>query len=250
MEIFGKTDIGLIRQQNQDSFSIGSVDDSCRWGIVCDGMGGAAGGDIASTIACDTASKLISNLYKSDMSCNATKNLLESIVITANSKILESAMMNRALMGMGTTIVLSLVINDVAHIIHVGDSRAYKISNDSCIQLTKDHSYVQEMVDMGRISEKEAKNHPHRNYITRALGINNKVIGEYDCTNLEKDDIILLCTDGISNLIEKDEMLLLSKTYKRQELADKMIELANNRGGYDNSTAVLIYNEMSTELTE
>lgn len=250
MRIFGKTDIGLIRQQNQDSFSIGSVDDCCRWGIVCDGMGGAAGGDVASTIACDTASKLISSKYKSDMSFDATKNLLQSAVITANSKILESAMMNRALMGMGTTIVMSLVANDVAHIIHVGDSRAYKISNDSCVQLTKDHSYVQEMVDMGKISEEEAKNHPHRNYITRALGINNKVMSDYDCTNLEKDDIILLCTDGISNLIDENEILLLSKVYRGQGLADKLIEFANNRGGYDNSTAVLIYNEMSTEPAE
>lgn len=250
MKIFGKTDIGLIRQQNQDSFSIGSVDDSCRWGIVCDGMGGAAGGDIASTIACDTASKLINSMYKPDMSCDAIKNLLKSVVITANSKILESASINQALMGMGTTIVMSLIADNVAHIIHVGDSRAYRISGDSCVQLTKDHSYVQEMVDSGKISAEEAKFHPHRNYITRALGINHTVMSDYDCTNLEKGDIILLCTDGISSLIDEDEMLTLSKTHEGQQLADKLIELANNRGGYDNSTAVLIYNEIPIESVE
>lgn len=240
MKIYGKTDVGLIRRQNQDAFLIGSDNDYC-WAVVCDGMGGAAGGDVASSMACDITADLIKRLYKPDMRLSSVKNMLTSALIAANARIYQQASSDSSLMGMGTTIVAAVASGDTLHIVHVGDSRAYKISHNRIKQLTKDHSYVQEMVDMGKISPMQARTHPQKNFITRALGINNNIAVDYDCTNLEKDDIILLCTDGISNLITDDEIIKAALTYNEHELADRLIDLANYRGGYDNSTAVVIF---------
>ena len=240
MRIASKTDIGMVRSSNQDSYLTGEISGSISWAVVCDGMGGANGGNIASATAVKTISEQINKSYRSEMSSNSIKYLLMSAITAANSDVYDMAKEDESLSGMGTTVVAVIVVNGLAHIAHAGDSRAYVIGDKSITQITRDHSVVQSMIENGEITEEEAKTHPNRNVITRALGVADRIDIDYNEIELDSDDSILICTDGLSNFIENEQILEIISNNKFYEYPEKLIEKANENGGGDNITVVMM----------
>lgn len=240
MIIYGASDIGRVRSSNQDSFITGKMSDSVSFAVVCDGMGGANGGNIASEIATNVISEHIKSAYRDNMSSNSIRYLLMSAVIAANAEIYDRAQEDETLLGMGTTVVAVVVVDNSAHIVHVGDSRAYIVSPNNIEQITHDHSVVQSMLDNGEITEQEARKHPNRNVITRALGVRDKVDVDYDEISLSDDDILLICTDGLTNFVEDKKIAKIIKKNKISEYPNVLIDTANNNGGGDNITVVTL----------
>lgn len=243
MKIFGKTDIGLVRHSNQDAFQKGSYSKDIVWAVVCDGMGGANGGNIASQMAVEQITHQLSSACREHISSNSVKNILVPAVLNANTSIYEYAQKDPELSGMGTTVVLAMVAEQTLYIAHVGDSRAYLLSKNGIEQITKDHSMVQEMVDRGEITEKQARVHPRKNIITRALGVGPKVDVDYYELPFPQDDILLLCTDGLSNYLEPETIHRMAMELNLEQLTDQLVEQSKELGGRDNITVVAIGNE-------
>lgn len=247
MNIVAKSDTGLVRKQNQDAYQAGDLPGNGCWAVICDGMGGASGGNIASKTAVEFAAEIIAKCYKFNMSPNSIKNMLTSAVEGANVSIFDLSKQDDSLTGMGTTFVAAIVADEMVYIAHAGDSRAYMYSNNVLVQLTKDHSIVQAMVENGDITQEEAMNHPRKNVITRALGVEESIDFDYLEYPIEKDDILILCTDGLTNYVDTNVMLeILSKSVVG-DLADDLVACANSNGGADNITVVAIINNSSTE---
>lgn len=240
MRIVAKTDIGRVRDSNQDSYAAGELPGGVAWAVVCDGMGGAAGGNVASSTAVKMISQQITAQYRDGMSGNSIRNMLASAVAAANVSIFDLARSNPELHGMGTTVVAAILSDHMARVAHVGDSRAYKISSEGLIQMTRDHSVVQELVETGRLTPDEAKAHPRKNIITRALGVDETVDIDFCEDRMEPDDVLLLCTDGLTNYLETDEIFQIAKSSGYYESAQQMVDLANQHGGGDNITVVAI----------
>lgn len=243
MQISGKTDIGQRRAENQDAFATGTLPSGGVWAIVCDGMGGHAGGSTASKIATECIAERIENGYSEKMPLQSVKNMIESAIMFANAKIYNTAEKNPELSGMGTTVVVALCFRDIAVVAWAGDSRCYISQNKNITQLTKDHSLVQELVDSGSISEEEAESHPMKNVITRALGLHDDI--QVDFTEVsfgksETDKKLLLCTDGLSNLVREEIIAECLSAENTQEITELLVCLANENGGRDNITAVVI----------
>ena len=245
MKIFGKTDIGLVRETNQDAFSFGSFDDGNCWAVVCDGMGGVSGGQVASEICVEKVSEAIKRSYRKGITVSSAKNLLTTAINAANSAVFKEAQENIELKGMGTTVVAVLVLGSIAVVAHVGDSRAYLI-NDEINQITKDHSFVQLLIDTGKITEEEAKVHPDRNVITRAVGIEHVVDVEIDIVDINDNDKLLICTDGLNGYVPDADILKIIKEYGDSS-TEKLVEKAIDNGGRDNITAVLMVAENQGE---
>ncbi len=240
MKISAGTDIGMTRSSNQDSYAIGELPGGA-WAVVCDGMGGHAGGSIASEIAVEKISDCIKSNFRKGMSSASVRNVLESAIVCANGDIFDRAHKEPELKGMGTTAVVVVCIDGNAVIAHVGDSRCYHITGETITQVTKDHSLVQEMLDAGVITPEEAVNHPRKNIITRALG------GSYDDVEVDFEDIflssgdlLLLCSDGLTNHVPDDALLENLSGEDFHNFADRLIKLANVNGGSDNITAVIM----------
>jgi len=242
LRIVSKTDIGKKRNSNQDSYLTGELPGGVTWAVVCDGMGGAAGGNVASSNAVQIISNRISTNYRDGMSPLSIKNMLISAITAANITVYDMSRANDELDGMGTTVVCALVCDEVAYIAHAGDSRAYAISNNNVYQLTRDHSVVQEMVEMGTITADQAKKHPRRNIITRALGVEPELKIDYCEYDFGENDILLLCTDGLTNFVDDKELMNIIENNTYYEIADKLVESANSNGGGDNITVVAIAN--------
>lgn len=240
MQINGNSDVGRKRIANEDAYRFGTFDDGTAWAVVCDGMGGVHGGKIASSTAIDMVSQKIRKCYNPSMSISSVENLLLSSITTANCIVFDRGAGDSDLEGMGTTIVAAIVKNGDACIAHVGDSRAYIISDGKIELITKDHSLVQEMLDMGQITQDEFVNHPRKNIITRAMGVDEKIEIEFNTVEFKKDDVLLLCTDGLSGLVNKQELLEIYNNTDFGTLSDKYIEAANDNGGVDNITAVVM----------
>lgn len=240
MQINGNSDVGRKRIANEDAYRFGTFDDGTAWAVVCDGMGGVHGGKIASSTAIDMVSQKIRKCYNPSMSISSVENLLLSSITTANCIVFDRGAGDSELEGMGTTIVAAIVKNGDACIAHVGDSRAYIISDGKIELITKDHSLVQEMLDMGQITQDEFVNHPRKNIITRAMGVDEKIEIEFNTVQFKKDDVLLLCTDGLSGLVNKQELLEIYNNTDFGTLSDKYIEAANDNGGVDNITAVVM----------
>ena len=239
MKLFGKTDIGLVRETNQDAFSFGSFDDGNCWAVVCDGMGGVSGGQVASEICVEKVSEAIKRSYRKGITLSSAKNLLTTAINAANSAVFKEAQENIELKGMGTTVVAVLVLGSIAVVAHVGDSRAYLI-NDEINQITKDHSFVMEMVRMGKLTLEEAKVHPKRNVITKAIGIEKIMPADTFIETLNKDSIILVCSDGLTAMVDDKEIeKVLRKRTGLDRKADLLVELANKNGGNDNISVIL-----------
>ncbi len=240
MKIVAKTDTGLVRTSNQDSYAAGELPGSVAWAVVCDGMGGAAGGNYASSMAVKIISERISASYRQGMSDISIKNMLTSAILAANISVYDKGQSDSELTGMGTTVVVAIISDESVYIAHVGDSRAYILSNGKLTQLTKDHSFVQEMVDNGKLTPDEAKDDPRKNYITRALGVNHDVRIDFCQEFLSGDEIVLLCTDGLTNYVSQNEIYELTKDGNYYEYAERLVTRANNNGGGDNVTVVTL----------
>ncbi len=238
MIISAKTDVGAFRDNNQDAFLTGTFVNGDSWAIVCDGMGGVSGGQIASKLCVEKAAAVIKKGFRNRMSVKSVKNLLESAISAANAVVFEESLKDRELQGMGTTIVAAVIVGSIAVIAYVGDSRAY-IVNDTVTRITTDHSLVQLMIDSGRITPEEAKTHPDRNIITRAVGIENFVDADIEIVDISPDDKLLLCTDGLSGVVEDSDILEIIREY-HEVSAEKLIEKAIENGSRDNITAVIV----------
>lgn len=242
MKIYCKTDTGKTRDVNQDAYLAHILDDDTAFAVVCDGMGGAKAGNIASTLAAKTIYDYVLRSWQSDMNDTQIKNLLCSAVMSANVEVYDAAQRDEELNGMGTTVVVTIMNNDFAYIVHVGDSRAYLLRDDLLSQITIDHSMVQKMIESGELTAEEARLHPKKNVITRALGVDENVNIDYNELSCNKDDIILICTDGLSNMLENHEIVNIILNKKLENAAEALVSEANEKGGIDNITAVLISN--------
>ena len=242
MNIYGVTDQGKVRSSNQDAFITGTFSDGNIFAIVCDGMGGANGGNIASRLAVDYLSASLKSGYRENMSENSIKNLLESSINAANVRVFDKSRESKELKGMGTTVVAIIIIKNTLYIAHAGDSRAYVYNQSKLIQLTRDHSIVQSMIENGKLSPDEARFHPRKNVITRALGVEESVVPEFNIYDLETNDTVLMCTDGLSNFVESELIVSVLDDNSISDPALRLVEIANSNGGGDNITAVVIKN--------
>ncbi len=246
MEAWGMTDTGLVRHENQDAFAIRSMEsDGYTIAVVCDGMGGPGGGKLASTLAIDVFLKRCGKALRGGMTAHEIQRAVESAVAAANDAVYRRSREKR-LKGMGTTLVSAIAWSGQALITNVGDSRAYFIhrSGDSqgLRQISRDHSYVNHLLERGDITEAEAKVHPYRNVITRALGPEPDVLCDSFLVELEAGDVLLLCTDGLM-ATEKDGEIesAVMEEPDGGACVKRLIALALSRGAPDNVTAVLLY---------
>lgn len=240
MKIVAKTDKGKVRSSNQDAYAVGEFPDEVAWAVVCDGMGGAAGGNIASALAVKVISDKINASYRENMRPSSIKNMLDSALVAANIEVYDMAYAKPELKGMGTTVVCTIVKDGCAYIAHAGDSRAYVFNGSGLIQVTTDHSVVQDLVSKGQITKEEAEHHPNKNLITRAIGVDKNIKIDFDEIDLKDDEILLICTDGLSNYVSDDEMINEVMDGRYYAFADRLVRKANNNGGGDNITVVAI----------
>ena len=240
MKAFAKSDVGKLRDINEDYYYISQEDDEIQVFILADGMGGYNGGEIASKLATTTALSYIkSNFNNIEKEKDDILNLIKSAMEYANMIVYEKSTEEIELKGMGTTLEVCLIYNNKVYIGHVGDSRTYRLRKDFLRRLTRDHSYVQKLVKDGTITEKEAENHPKKNMLMKALGCTAFVEPDVTVKAFIKDDIILMCSDGLTNMLEEEEITNIIKQ-EGNLAAEKLIEKANENGGYDNITAIII----------
>lgn len=244
MRVDFATDTGMVRCSNQDACKCGVFPDGGAWVVVCDGMGGANGGNVASAIAVESIEGLLKNGYREKMSPGNIKSMIINAIRRANTAIYEKAAQAAELQGMGTTTVVMLAVDNRLYVAHVGDSRAYLKSRNGIRQLTMDHSYVQDLVNFGQITKEEARTHPRRNIITRVLGVHNDVNVDYAVWDFDTGDIALACTDGLTNYMDED---LLEEYIDRHgqdgdALVHELIRFAVDNGGSDNITIAVVNN--------
>ncbi len=243
MKIFSKTDIGLLREENQDCVWSSVLSEKACAAVLCDGMGGEAHGGLASQLAVDVISRRISENFTEFMSRNTVRNLLITAVSAANSIVYDTALKEPPGTVMGTTCVAAIVSDGRAYIVNVGDSRGYHLftSEDSeCIQqVTKDHSHVRDLIDRGEITEDQAKTHPERNKITRAIGAESNVTTDYFEVDLSQGDMLLLCSDGLSSYGDDMDILDICFENQPEEICEKLVDYANENGGHDNISVAL-----------
>ena len=242
MNALGKTDVGLRRHENQDTFAVETIGKSVA-AVVCDGMGGAEGGQIASTLAVETFLKELRALLREDMSVEQLRELASFCVAQANTAVYERALEDDC-RGMGTTLVSAVAGEKGTVVCNVGDSRAYLIRGGEITRITHDHSVVQTLVESGNITAEEARTHPNRNLITRALGPEEHIECDvYDVT-LGADERLLLCSDGLVVTATDEEMYgAVGRGDTPEESLEHLLELSKQRGAPDNVTAVLLYHE-------
>ena len=242
MEVWSITDVGLVRKENQDACAVCQHEESghtlC---VVCDGMGGAAGGKLASRIAVDTFMAEMQKALRRGMTPEQLREVSSYAVALANRAIRDAAEASVDCRGMGTTLVSAVSCDGGAVISNVGDSRAYHITADGIHRVTKDHSLVERMVDRGDITAEEARHHPNRNLITRALGPDMSALSdEYICP-MEPGDFLLLCSDGLVDTVTDQEMLF--EVIHGDDLntcLDRLLAISKSHGASDNVTAVLM----------
>lgn len=243
---FGKTDPGKKRNNNEDSLLL-----SPGIGLfaVADGIGGHEGGEVASRIAMETLSEVMPGLLTGKDSTPPNSISLEVeprisalryAITLSNKKILKAAAENGALYGMGTTITAVLFGKETAFLAHVGDSRAYLLRSGELTQVTNDHSLVAEQVRAGKLSAKEAKTSSYRHVITRAVGIDQEVIIDHARIQVKPQDTFLLCTDGLTEMVDDAEILNILRGSSPEHAPDHLIRAANERGGVDNITAIVL----------
>jgi protein phosphatase len=237
------TDTGVARWENQDFFHLElSYATNLTVCVVCDGMGGARSGNIASRIAADAFTADLLLQVKPGMSRKNLGAALTSAVSAANAQVYEKAQTDSAYYGMGTTLVGAVVTPDYAVLTNVGDSRAYHISGDGIEQITRDHSLVEDLFERGEISREAAKKHSSKHLLTRVVGTDGTVASDLFYRDMAEGDFLLLCSDGLSNVVEDQEILFEVLHGGDLSLAcDRLVNMANGRGGPDNITIILIH---------
>ena len=240
MKGFAKTDVGKAREMNQDYYSIPSSESDLQLYILADGMGGYNGGEIASRLAAETTKNYIQNNFKKiEHDKEAILKLVKDAIEYANMVVYEESKKDENLQGMGTTLDVCFIYNSKIYIGHVGDSRIYLIKKDIARKITKDHSYVQQLVEDKKITREEAEHHPKKNMLLKALGCTSYVEPDIRARNLEKDDILLMCSDGLTNMVEESKIYEVVRENK-EKAPEILVNLANNAGGYDNITVITI----------
>ena len=246
VKAYGLTHVGRQRQHNEDNFL---VEDDAHLFLVADGMGGHAAGEIASRIAVDSIIEFILHTKEDDGTWphaydehyKRSTNRLMAAVRMANTRVLEAMRKDARLRGMGTTVVACLADEDTMSVAHVGDSRAYLIRDKNISRITNDHSWVFEQVQAGMLTEAEAEKHPLRNVITRALGGALQVSPDASEIECKPGDVYLLCSDGLTGMVPEDEILrVVMESENVEKACQQLIDEANERGGLDNITAILV----------
>ena len=241
MQYWGLSDPGMVRNQNQDAYQVVQLDRSTLLGVVCDGMGGAKSGNIASSLAVDVFVEEVRRTWTSHMDQEKVDQMLKSAVKLANFTVFDQSQQFEEFDGMGTTLVAVLIRGRSATVINVGDSRAYKVDRGGIRQVSRDHSLVQLMVDRGELTPEMARTYPGKNFITRAIGTEPIVISDIYHLDALKGDYFLLCSDGLSNMMDDQEILFeVLHGVNKQNCCQRLLEIAKNRGAPDNVTSVLI----------
>ena len=243
------TDIGMTRSENQDSFGyIRDMENVPEIYVVADGMGGHKSGHVASKIAVDFVIEKLSDSKLWENGKNDVFDNIMDVMKAANDYIAELGSRKEEFEGMGTTMIITVYIENKLYIGHVGDSRLYIMNNKKISQITTDHSYVELLVKEGTISREDARNHPKKNIITRALGIPEKIAVDTLVMDLKENDTVIICTDGLSNKLEDKEMWEIIKGSNDLDSAcRKLIDKANERGGEDNVTVILLKEKQLTK---
>lgn len=243
MKAYTITDIGKVRSENQDSVRFVQSEAVPALGILalCDGMGGAQAGSLASNIAISSFIDSVTKSLAGVKNPPKLSELVKDAAEYANTCVYARGTTDRACEGMGTTLVAAVVKNRSCCIVNVGDSRAYLIRGGEITQLTRDHSFVEEMVSRGSITREQAKNHPRKNVITRAIGVEPTVECDVYSPSFKKNDLLLLCSDGLSNTLTDEELLELAQRSKAlSDIGNELVDLALSRGAPDNVTVGLL----------
>ncbi len=241
MQAWGITDRGNVRQQNQDFYQITDLGNDTLLAVVCDGMGGAKAGNVASRLACEVFTEEVLRSYKKDMTQGEAERVLRSAASLANVSVYEQSRLSEEFRGMGTTMVSLLVCPGKALVLNIGDSRAYYVDPDGIRCVTTDHSVVQYMVARGEITPEQAKTHPSKNLITRAIGPGTQVLPDVFPIPVEKGDCFLLCSDGLSNQMADQEILFeIAHGVRQDDCCQRLLDIAKERGAPDNVTCVLV----------
>ena len=241
MQSWGLTDPGCVRPQNQDAFHIEQLDRNTMLCIVCDGMGGAKSGNIASSLAVDVFVQEVKRTWTGSMNQEKINQMLHSAVKLANFTVFDQAQQFEEFDGMGTTLVAVLLRGRRATVVHVGDSRAYRVNADGIWQMTRDHSLVQMMVERGELTQEMARTYPGKNFITRAIGTEPIVMCDISHLELGKGEFVLLCSDGLSNVLDDQEILFeVVHGVNKRDCCQRLLEIAKKRGAPDNVTVILM----------
>lgn len=239
MNLWGITHRGVVREENQDAFAVRTLSDQQLLAVVCDGMGGARAGNVASTLAVETFLELFEQLWsRGDLPVD---KLLESAAAYANESVHRRSTMDDACFGMGTTMVAVLLDKEKATILNEGDSRAYHVTQESIARITRDHSLVEDLVRRGELTPDQARSHPHKNLITRALGAEADLNADLFVQDVKQGDVLLLCSDGLSNIVSDQEILYeVLHGGPVEDCCQRLLDIAIKRGAPDNVTVALI----------
>ncbi len=247
IQFYGKTDVGSVRDHNEDAIGF---DDNIALAVLADGMGGHRGGEMASAITVSTILELITDKVKSiktgdtddDTGYSAESLIVHEAVSLANKNVHDSSEANAQYRGMGTTVVVAMFYDNRFTVAHVGDSRLYRLRDDELEQLTRDHSLMQELIDRGFYTPEQARNSLNKNLVTRAIGIDSKVQIDIQEDIAMVNDIYLLCSDGVTDMIEDDliKSAMIEDSSNLEKAASEIIRMANEHGGKDNISALLI----------
>ena len=236
---WGITDKGVVRTQNQDGYYVDVPSEHLAVGVVCDGMGGAKAGNIASLIAVETFVDTLQNAQGDPDTLPPA--VLARAAEEANSAVYRRACSDPDCFGMGTTMVAVLIVENTAYLLNIGDSRAYHLGADGIRCVTVDHSLVELMVQRGELTHEQAKNHPSKNLITRAVGTEKQVAADVFSLTAEPGDCLLLCSDGLSNQMADQEILFeVVHGAQKADCCQRLLDIAKSRGAPDNVTSVLI----------
>ena len=241
LRLTGATDKGLVRYVNEDRFAGEVFSPDFAYGVVCDGLGGENAGGVASAIACEEIRRMLESSYREGLDERSIYMILESAVATANAMVYDKAAQDPETMeGMGTTVCMAVVTGGRAYLASVGDSRGYLLRGDELRQLTVDHTRAQMLLDRGRITPEELETHPDRHSLTRAVGVDQTVDAAYSTTGMDPGDILLLCSDGLYNMLDAATIRECVRQAIAQDDGKCLIDAANAKGGKDNVTAVII----------
>ena len=243
MKVFAKSDVGKARDMNEDFYYIANDEDFLKLYILADGMGGYNGGEIASRLATSSVKSYIeSNFNEIEHTKENIADLIKNAIEYANMVVYEKSKESEELENMGTTLEVCLIYNNKAFIGHIGDSRIYRIRKNIIRKLTQDHSYVQELVNDGTITKEEAVRHPKKNMLMKALGCTPFIEPDITIKGFLKDDIIVICSDGLTNMINEQEIYNII-VQDVTNSSTNLVNRANELGGYDNITVLVIYND-------
>ncbi len=240
LRVTASTDSGCRHEENQDFYRAGRLSDDSYWVVLCDGMGGVDDGGKASALATEYLQREIAEKVCDILTPDGIRDFMLESARGANTLIYEESNKQGENSTMGTTLVMAIIRNNLVQIVHSGDSRAYVVTKNGIKQLTHDHSIVQELLDTGKITPEQALNHPNKNIITSALGVDTDTRIDYDEYKLVKGDVFFVCSDGLTNMVSEDDIVAIIREKDFYDTAETMIRKAVEAGGFDNITAVVV----------